>query len=62
MAAPRPAAHPAFEIDGIGDDLLAEFSTPSADIDAAMRQLVAAFRADQGVARPGWKPFGGASR
>ena len=35
-----PRRTPAFEIDGIGDDLLAEFSTRSAHIDAAMREVI----------------------
>ena len=43
-----PRRTPAFEVDGVGDDLLTEFSTRSAGIDAAMTDAVVDFHATHG--------------
>ncbi|QTE30063.1 MobF family relaxase [Pengzhenrongella sicca] len=43
-----PARTPAFEVNGVDDDLLKTFSTRSTDIDAAMTVTMAKFMADHG--------------
>jgi conjugative relaxase-like TrwC/TraI family protein len=43
-----PRRTPAFEVDGVGDDLLAEFSTRSAGIGAALQDAVVEFHATHG--------------